>query len=164
MKRLSNLLAALVFASLVIFMSCGGGGDDPGPSVGETQAGIFEGTWAVSGDPIFGDGPEADWTGFTLTISGAAEGANSVWGGNYSASGIPTGYGEVWGGTSTETSVSGSWAFQSATNVSTVIRGGDNVEIVITPSTSALSMQFTVASPARTSGIFDEQWTFQFTK
>lgn len=164
MKRLSNLLAALVFASLVIFMSCGGGGDDPGPSAGETQAGLFQGSWAVSGDPIFGDGPEGTWTGFSLSITNAAEGANGVWGGSFSATGIPAGYGQVWGGSETDTSVSGTWAFASATNVNSVVRSNDNVSITITPSATDLTLQFTVASPARTSGIFDEQWTFQFTK
>ena len=164
MKRLSNLLAALVFASLVIFMSCGGGSPKPAPSAGETQSALFEGTWAVSGDPIFGNGPEGVWTGFSLSITNAAEGANDVWGGNFSATGIPAGYGQVWGGTETETSVSGTWAYLSTTNVSTVVRSNDNVNISITPSATKLTLQFTVAGPARTSGIFDKQWTFQFTK
>ncbi|WP_370086627.1 hypothetical protein [Ekhidna sp.] len=164
MKRLSNLLAALVFASLVIFMSCGGGGSDPGPSVGETQASLFEGTWNVSGNPTYDNQTEGTWTGFTLTISGIAEGSNGVWGGNFTASGIPSGYGEVWGGASDATSVSGTWAFESATSVNTVIRSNDGVEVTITPSTTSLSTQFTVASTARTSGIFDELWVFQFTK
>lgn len=162
MKRLSNLLAALVFASLVIFMSCGGGGSDPAPSAGETQSALLVGSWSVSGNPTYDGAAEGDWTGFQLSISGAAEGANGVWGGNYSASGIPAGYGEVWGGSSSDTNVNGTWNFNSATNTGVIVRS-DGVDVSITVSSTSLTTEFTVSSTARTSGIFDETWNFQFT-
>ena len=162
MKRLSNLLAALVFASLVIFMSCGGGGDDPAPSAGEVAAGKISGSWDVSGTPTFGGDVEGDWSGFNLSVSNIAEGSNGVWGGNFTASGIPVGYGPVWGGSDTDTSVSGTWSFASATNVSSVVRG-DGVSMALTTGDASLeSLQFTVSSPARTSGIYDALWVFQF--
>ena len=166
MKKVSNLLAALVFASLVIFMSCGGGGDDPAPSIGETTANNLLGTWNVSGAPTYGGDVEGDWTGFTLTISNVAEGADDVWGGDFSVSNIPDGYGQVWGGNATATSVSGSWTFSSATNVTTATRS-DGVSITsIQVSETDLGFGFNVPSSgaARTSGIFDANWSFQFTK
>ena len=164
MKRLSNLLAALVFASLVIFMSCGGGDDPAPPSAGEEAKDLIEGSWNVSGSPTFGGGIEGDWTGFTLTVSGFSAGTDGVWGGSYSVSGIPAGYGQVWGGDATATSASGSWTFASATNVSSVVTG-DGVSIVLGTDTNAasLSTSFTVPS-SLANGIFDEQWVFQFTK
>lgn len=159
MKRLSNLLAALVFASLVIFMSCGGGGDDPAPSAGETQAGLLNGTWAVSGTPLFNNGVEGDWTGFTLTISGTAEGSDGIWGGNYSTSGTPTGYEAVW-------PTSGNWNFESTTVVNRAVRNDatEGVSVTINVSETGLTLTFTLTDPnARAAGIYGQEWTFQFT-
>ena len=85
MKRLSNLLAALVFASLVIFMSCGGGGDDPAPDpLEEIAADLTISGWAqpstVQTDGGVADG---DWSGFTITFSGTKDG------GNYTVQNVP---------------------------------------------------------------------------
>ena len=167
MKRVSNLLAALVFASLVIFMSCGGSGDDPSPSAGEDQANELVGTWTVSNAPTYGGSTEGIWTGFTLTISNVSEGSGGVWGGDFAVSGIPAGYGQVWGGAENDTNVSGSWSFASASNVTDLVRSSDGVTIEnINVSASALAFDFLVPRPetARSSGIFGFDWEFQFSK
>ena len=100
-KRLSNLLAALVFASLVIFMSCGGGGSDPGPSELEitvnnlTVSGGFSNPATVQTD---GGTPDGVWDTFGISFSG------DVNGGNYTLAMFLTGlvmYGQMEHGLST---------------------------------------------------------------
>jgi len=147
-------------------MSCGGDSGTPTPSIGETTALELEGTWVVSGTPFYGSDQEGDWTGFTLTISGVRDTGDDVWGGNYSVSGIPTGYGQVWGGEATSPTASGTWTFASATNVSSAERD-DNVTITaIQVSETSLAFSFNIPSSnfARTSGLFDANWSFQFSK
>lgn len=154
MKRLSNLLAALVFASLVIFMSCGGGKDDPGPTPEEVAAENLVGkTWSVNASSITFDGnvPDGDWSSFTLSFSGSASG------GSYTASGVPTDFEDVW-------PASGSWEF--LTNGSGAVTGIDrgDVEMTGTIAESSLTLNFTVPDPsgARTSGLYDAPWAFSF--
>lgn len=154
MKRLSNLLAALVFASLVIFMSCGGGGSDPAPTPEEIAAENLVGkTWTVNSSSITFDGgvPDGTWTSFTLSFSGDATG------GTYSTSGVPDGFADVWPS-------SGSWDF--ITNSSNAVTGIDrgDVEMTVTLSETSLSLTFTVPNPNnRTAGLYDAPWVFTFT-
>ncbi len=157
MKKLSNLLAALVFGSLVIFMSCGGDGDDPAPTAEELQAALLTtGAWPVTGSPTYAGTPEGDWSGFTITLTGNADGDGS---GGYSTSGTPEGYEDVMPS-------SGSWSFKAGTDGRTIVRTGGSagdVEMAVTVSGTTLSLTFTVDDPAgRTSGLYDEPWVFSF--
>lgn len=160
MKKLSNLLAALVFGSLVIFMSCGGGGDTPAPTAAELQAALLTGgTWsAATTDVTYDGGPsDADWTGFTLTLTGDA--AN---GGTYSTgSTTPAEFEDVW-------PASGGWSFANDAGTSILRTGGNAGDVTMTVSAiteTSLTLTFTVADPsARVSGIYDEPWSFTFTK
>ena len=154
MKRLSNLLAALVFASLVIFMSCGGGGSDPAPTPEELAADNLVGkTWSVNSSSITYDNgvPDGDWRNFTLSFSGSSTG------GSYTTSGVPDGFSDVW-------PASGSWSF--ITNSSGSVTGIDRGDVQMTTSLSgtSLSATFTVPDPnAKTAGLYDAPWTFSFT-
>ena len=92
MKKLSNLLAALVFVSLVIFIGCS---SDSGttPEVEdpqEVQAALLQDTWSVdAANIVYNTGvPTDDWSAFELSITGA-----SASGGSYSTSGVPSGFG-----------------------------------------------------------------------
>ncbi|WP_420575567.1 hypothetical protein [Ekhidna sp.] len=150
MKRLSNLLAALVFASLVIFMSCGGGGGNDGPTVVEEKTELLSQQWSVNASKVTYDGgPEGDWSGFTLTFT-----AN----GNYSTNGVPTGYEDVWPS-------NGSWEFTD-NQASAIQRDGNNgitMDYTVNNQGTSLSLEFTVPDPnARTSGLYDEPWLFEF--
>jgi len=156
MKRLSNLLAALVFASLVIFMSCGGGGDDPAPTVEELAAtDLVDKTWTVNSTAItFNSGPpDGDWSNFTLTFSGSASG------GTFITTGVPdidSGFEDIW-------PESGSWTFTVSGDRVTGISRNDGVNMTGTIGADALSLSFTVDSPtARTSGLYDAPWAFSF--
>ncbi|MEQ9006438.1 MAG: hypothetical protein RLP12_01035, partial [Ekhidna sp.] len=102
MKRLSNLLAALVFASLVIFMSCGGGSDDPPPDPLVEVAANLTGTAYAEPSNVQTDGGAADgdWSGFGINFSGNQNG------GSYTVSGVPDGFGDVW--------TNGTWEFGNA--------------------------------------------------
>ncbi|MEO1253808.1 MAG: hypothetical protein AAFY41_02820 [Bacteroidota bacterium] len=152
MKRLSNLLAALVFASLVIFMSCGGGGDDPGPSELEiavdnlTVTGGFSNPSSVTTDNGDADG---DWSTFGIAFTGTVDG------GSYTVSNVPDGFSDVW--------ANGDWTINSAGNTITKVQGGVSTAMTATIAEGSLTLSFEVADPAnRTSGIPGD-WTFVFT-
>ena len=150
MKRLSNLLAALVFASLVIFMSCGGGGGDDGPTIVEEKTELISKTWSNPSTATYAGGPEGDWSGFSLTIRAS---------GTYNTSGVPTGYEEVWPS-------SGSWEFTND-NAARIQRDGNNgitMDYTVADDGSSLSLEFTVPDPSarRISGLYGEPWQFEF--
>ncbi|MEQ9466355.1 MAG: hypothetical protein RLN88_03035 [Ekhidna sp.] len=151
MKRLSNLLAALVFASLVIFMSCGGSGGSDGPSDLEiavenlTVSGGFSGPTSVQTDNGDADG---EWQDFGITFKGTVEG------GNYTVSNVPDGFSDVW--------ANGTWTINDAGTVITKTQGGVDTDIVATIGEGSLTLEFDVDDPsARTSGIAGT-WTFVF--
>jgi len=151
MKRLSNLLAALVFASLVIFMSCGGGGGDDGPSALETAVNNLTVTGGFSNPTSVTTGvgaADGDWSSFGITFSGTVEG------GDYAVSGVPTGFEDVWS--------DGTWTINSGANVITKTQGGQDTDISAQIEEGALTMSFNVSTQGgRTSGI-DGNWTFVF--
>ncbi|MEP1032863.1 hypothetical protein [Ekhidna sp.] len=149
MKRLSNLLAALVFASLVIFMSCGGGGDDPAPDPLIAKAENLTVAWSPTAvnDPD-GVNQLSTWSNFTLTFSGNESG------GTYSTgSTTPTGFEDVW-------PASGSWVFAD-TDGEVITRDGSLTINVTALSATQLTLEFDFQSSARTSSI-DGEWTFSF--
>ena len=145
MKRLSNLLAALVFASLVIFMSCGGSGDDPAPDPLIEVAANFSGTWAPTSvnDP---DGVNQldSWSNFRLTVTGTEDG------GTYSTgTTTPDGFSAVWPAT-------GNWTFANATGTA-ITRDGLAVTSAITA--SQITLSFTITGAGRSNSI-NGDWTF----
>jgi hypothetical protein len=151
MKRLSNLLAALVFASLVIFMSCGGGGGNDGPSELEikvqnlTVSGGFSNPSNVQTDGGQADG---DWSTFGISFTG------SVDGGSYTVSNVPTGFEDVWS--------NGTWTINDAGTVITRTQNGVSTDMTATIGEGSLTLEFFVADPnARTNGIAGS-WTFVF--
>ncbi len=148
MKRLSNLLAALVFASLVIFMSCGGGGDDPAPDPLIEVASNFSGTWTPTSvnDPD-GVNQLSTWSDFQLTISGNESG------GTYNTgSTTPDGFLDVW-------PASGNWTFGDTTG-EVVTRDG-SLSMTSTITATQLTLTFTISGAGRTNSINGE-WTFVF--
>lgn len=155
MKKLSNLLAALVFVSLVIFISCSSDGGTPvDPAV--VQAELLSGSWSVNQSQIGYDGgtsPDGDWSSFALSVTANADGS----GGSYSASGVPDGFSNVWAN-------SGTWTF-NGTDVDEIVRTPDNLVLDINSVTAtSLTLEFTVVDDGgRTAGIAGV-WTFPFTK
>ncbi|SNT26025.1 hypothetical protein SAMN05421640_3011 [Ekhidna lutea] len=153
MKRLSNLLAALVFASLVIFMSCGGGGDDPAPDpLEEVATDLTASAWAQpSTVQTDGGTPDGDWSGFSITFSGSKDG------GSYTVSGVPDGFSDVWS--------NGTWSFGNTSGsviTKTHTGSSESTDMSATVSEGSLSLTFDVDEPtARTNGIAGE-WTFVF--
>ncbi|MEO9872692.1 hypothetical protein [Ekhidna sp.] len=152
MKRLSNLLAALVFASLVIFMSCGGGGDDPAPDpladdlANLTVSGGWSNPTTVTTDNGTADGV---WTTFGISFTGTVDG------GTYTVSNVPDGFSDVW--------ADGTWTFGNDNgSVITRVQGGVTTDITASIADGSLTLTFDVTeSGARTSGISGE-WTFVF--
>ncbi len=151
MKKLTNLLAALVFVSLSIFMSCG---KDDGPGVVDPlvgQAELLQRSWTVNhSDVRYDQGvPDVSWEGFSLTITNA-----STEGGSYQTSGVPDGFASVWPAT-------GTWTFNNTTG-SEMLRDGTVVMSVINLSESTATLAFNIASTGgRTAGIAGA-WQFTF--
>lgn len=148
MKRLSNLLAALVFASLVIFMSCGGGGDDPAPDPLIAVAENFATTWTPTSvsDPD-GVNQLSAWSNFQLTVSGSESG------GTYNTgSTTPDGFTAVWPN-------SGSWAFGDTSGGAVTRDGSLNMTSTITA--TQLTLEFSITGAGRTNSI-NGDWTFVF--
>lgn len=69
MKLLTRTLSLFTIASLTLFFAnCGG--DDPKKSKEEVQLGKLKKTWTIVSAELDGDPRTADFTGFTLEISG----------------------------------------------------------------------------------------------
>ncbi len=156
MKKLSNLLAALVFVSLVIFISCTSDSGTPDPvDPLETQAELLTGTWTTTANQVLYQGSpstDGDWSNFTLTISNA-----TTAGGSYATGGVPAGFEDVWG--------SGTWTF--ANDQGTVVtRSGTagNVDITVVVSANSLQLDFNnTGTLGRTNGI-EGTWRFTMSK
>ena len=151
MKRVLDLLTALVFISLVVFISCnkGGGGDD-GPTPEEEQVAKLVGTWnLVSGGAQLGTTPRTEWEGLSGVLSG------DVNGGTIAMSGVPSdpGASDVW-----PSSIS--WTFGGS--ITEVVRD-DGVTMNVTVTETTLDVRFTITGSGRIEG-FDGAWSFSFQK
>ncbi len=157
MKKLSNLLAALVFVSLVIFISCttDSGGTDPEDPL-ETQAALLSGTWTTTANQVLYQGSpstDGDWANFTLTITNA-----TTSGGDYSTSGVPAGFEDVW-------DAAGTWTFanSSGTIITRATSNGGNagpVDITVVAGETSLELSFNnTGTLGRTAGI-EGTWKF----
>jgi len=167
MKYFVNAVSALSFLALLIFVACGGdgGGDDP-KTPGESQAELLNGGWSIASVSFDGTSRIDTWgTNFSLTFSGASEGTDQVWGGNFSTTGHDTSNEPdaltVWPS-------SGTWDFSGATSsdVSSFTRNEDGVTVTIVQvSASSLVVTFTIDDPSgRADAIFDAEWRFELTK
>ena len=152
MKHLKHLLAALVFVSLIVFSSCGGGkgGDKIDPA--DEQAEKFTGTWSLVADQAkLVSASQSDWNGMTLTVTG--DGA----GGTFSTSGSQCT--EVW-------PASGTWTFDGD-DIGTAVRN-DGVSLDLsTVTTSSLVLTFTINETTCTAPRAESVqgvWTFTFSK
>ncbi|MBV6639945.1 MAG: hypothetical protein KI791_04480 [Cyclobacteriaceae bacterium] len=152
MKRVTDLLTALVFISLTVFISCnkGGGGDD-GPTPQEEQVAKLVGTWVLATDGAkLGTTVRPEWEGLTVVISGNADG------GTIAVEGIPqdTGASDVWPTSTT-------WTFGgSISDLDRVDGISMNIQSV---TDTQLIVSFTVSSSGRVEG-FEGSWTFTFNK
>ncbi len=152
MKQLSQLLTALVFCSLMIFISCGGGGGGEDPDPADEIGAKLVSTWEMSSVTV--DGVARDeWDGFTLTIAYDPE--NNT--GTYTASGVPTNAGAdvVWPASGT---------FTLAVGSTTTAARNDNVTITVTVSDTGLDLRFPISGSGDRVSTFDGAWQFVFTK
>ena len=163
MKHLSKLFAFLAVASLVIFMSCGGGGDDPDPEPPgkETAEALAATVWSPSQGGVRLDGQERnEWleAGFTLSFTPNSD----FTGGSYTASNLPsTDFPEanvVW-------PASGTWSFttdaEGNLNLDEVERQ-DGVVASINVSETALTITFPIEDPNARVDAVGGQWSFSF--
>ncbi len=163
MKYVLNTISALSFLALVIFASCGG--DDPvdEKSDGQLQAERMDGTWTIANVQFDTQERNDTWgTSFTITFDDATEGAEGVWGGDFTTSGHSTDEPdalEVWPAT-------GTWDFlgTSLAETQTFVRN-DGVEVDVAVTASTIVLTFTVDDPSgRSEAIYDLPWVFELNK
>lgn len=133
MKNFLNYLTFALFASLIIFASCGGDSSDPEPTDEEVAAEELTSgpaTLVTVTNTNNGD-EELDWTDFTISFSGDETG------GSYTVTGVPSGGEAIWP-SSADLST---WEFVEGSS-SRIIRG-DEIEVGISVSETQLVMSFT---------------------
>lgn len=145
MKKVTKLLTALVFGSLMIFISCSKKDDpvenDPADAIGTVLA-------TISGSPaaVRLDGePRDEWDATVFTVTYDPE-TNS---GNISISGVPTndGAADVW---------NGGGAYTLSDDGSTATLGSKMISI------SGKTLTFTVEDPSGKAAVFFGVWEFSF--
>ena len=167
MNYFLRILTSISIFALIIFISCKKDDDTPPPvpSAGETASAQLSGTWEIESVDFGGETRTATWgDAFTITFSSAAEGSNAIWGGNYATGDIgddelvDDNGRKVW-------PASGTWEYASAELVNSFTRS-DGVTVTISSiSDSALTLTLVLTeSSGRSVDIYDEQWTFTFTK
>ena len=147
MKRVTDLLTALVFISLIVFISCKKGDDGPsGPTPEEETLALLLGTWELESASESGTERE-EWEGFSITISESS----------ITASGIPNldGASDVWSTNST-------WDFGDAPSIINR-EDGITMNIAVTETQLTVSNLTISGSSNRISG-FSGVWKFVFTK
>ncbi len=159
MRKITQLLTALVFCSLIIFASCGKGGDDDPKVDVRVEKGEFIAT-VVTGAPdmVKFDRTERDEWGdlninFTFVSTANADGQ---YGGTYTVSDVPTNPGAeyVWG-------TDGDWTF--ANDAGTKITfDGKTADVVATD--SSVTLKFTSTEPAARTAEFAGAWEFTWNK
>ena len=153
MKHLKHLLAALVFVSLIVFTSCGGGkgGDKVDPAKEQAEKLVASWTLDANGAVLGFSDFQADWNGMTLSITGDGEG------GTYAVTNSQCT--EVW-------PTGGTWTFDGD-DIGTVLRN-DGVEIdVFSVDGSELTLKFNITDTDCTAPRAESvqgDWTFTFSK
>lgn len=150
--KIGRFLSFLLVAAVVL-SSCKKD-PEPQPTEEEKQTALLEGTWTVGSNTVTLDGDDrtSDWSGFTLTISGA---------GNFNTTGS---FDEnVW-------PAGGTWAFQgtSGAGLQTIIRG-DGIPMSITSlneTSLTLSFDYTITTinPQGRVESIEGTWVFAMSK
>ncbi|MEQ8473100.1 MAG: hypothetical protein RIC35_18035 [Marinoscillum sp.] len=164
MKRITQLLTALVFCSLIIFVSCKkkkkpDATEDPRDAAGQALAGPW-----VPTSVKFDDANRTEWSDFVISFAYNTDTDQ----GNYTVSGVPTddGASDVWGTANGTVN----WTFDGideTADVGRVIRAdgtGTPMDVTVnsTESPTALTISFTVEDPdARVAGFYGT-WSFVF--
>lgn len=148
-KQILNSLTTAFFLSLVIFISCGGGNDDEpdGPTPREEQFDLLAKTWIVTSAEADGRAIEG-WDQLRITFAGTPTS------GSYSTNGEqPDGTTEVW-------DTSGTWEFESDTELNTIIRDGETeIGIAVTENTATLT--FTIEDSSGRTDVVEGRWEFE---
>lgn len=162
MKRTTQFLTALVFLSLVVFVSCNKDNDDDPVNTDprDEQAAMLTGTWEVS-SATYEQDPRSEWEGASISFTYN----NETDEGTYTISGVPTDSGAdavtVFGADGATIG----WTFAGESSVSTIVRDLDNQEMSITNLTdNALTLTFDVPPAGSRVAGFEGSWTFEFTK
>lgn len=151
MKLISQLLTALVICSLVIFISCGGGGNtDPVDPV-DTIGNQLIANWTLSSAKV-DNAARDEWSGFSLNIT--YNPATNT--GSYTASGVPSNVGasDVW-------PTSGSFTLE--VGAATIATRNDAIPITVDVDASNLVLTFTITGSGDRVAAFDGDWEFALT-
>jgi hypothetical protein len=154
MKLSLKFLALILIPGMLVFMSGCKKKTGPGESTEDIQLGKLSKTWKITSVSLDGVDRTADYTNFSLTISGTAGGSSF----GYSTSNRPT---------LSPWPSSGTWAFGTPPETQIVRDKGNTAdELPITYSVSDTQLQVTfnyngAGYPARVSNV-KGQWIFIF--
>ena len=156
MNRITQLLTALVFCSLVIVTACKKkNNEDPDP-LDEQAAKLTSATWGP-GTITLDNNQNGDWSQFTLTFQ-YNDAADE---GQYTVSGVPANAGadDVFGTAGTNYG----WSFENS-NTDIILREDGvrmNVNVDVAASPATLILTFNISdSGSRVAG-FDGPWRFE---
>jgi len=151
MKALRILALLGLVAILLTYSSCGG--DNPEPeSVTDIQLGKLSHTWKINTVTLDGVDKKADYTNFTLTLTGTK--GNTSFG--YTTAGRPS---------LSPWKASGSWEFGGAPETQIIRDKGTADELAmsysVTETTLSVTFTFNGAGYSRT-GVVKGQWVYTF--
>ncbi|WP_258103326.1 hypothetical protein [Marinoscillum sp. MHG1-6] len=154
MKKITQLLNALVICSLMVFASCGGDKkNDPGDAritAGENVKVVVANVSPISVTKDGVDRTEWDATKFTFTFE------PSTLGGTFTVTGAPadTGADAVWAS-------SGSWSFPGE-SAGTIDLDGKTATLSTSASTVSITFDVTGSGTGARAAAFDGEWVFTF--
>ncbi|MFY0601892.1 MAG: hypothetical protein JXR03_19615 [Cyclobacteriaceae bacterium] len=154
MKKFTQLLTALVFGSLMIFISCGGGGGDDTPAEPDSRIEIGENFVKVaSGAPdevTFDTDTRSEWSTLNLTLTFNSE----TFAGTYTVTGIPDNEGSdaVFG----VEGATGNWSFDDTTGSAITLNG---IPMTATVTASKVTLTFN-NEPGNRVAAFEGDWKF----
>ncbi len=158
MKYIQKLLTIAAVFSLIIFISCGGGGSDPEPDPQGKEKGelLVASAW-VPTSVTNENTPRDEWANFSLSFT---INTTTYDGGSFSVSNMPseTDATKVW------PSSGGQWNFKASgdqLDLGTIVRS-DGIEMAANITESSLTLSFTVPETSGRVEGFEGAWVFTF--
>ena len=144
----------MAFASLLIFINCGGSDSDPiadDPLTKQVSDLLSAQTWKVSWVTNNANERE-EWAEFKLTFTVKSTYTE----GNYTTTGIPSEDSDK-----LVRKTSGSWTYDSdGTSLSSIVKD-DGVEYTLTATETSATISMTIVEPAGCVDSFDGNWIFK---
>jgi hypothetical protein len=156
MKFLRLTFLITLIAGLGLISSCGPG-NDPDPSIQETNLALMSKTWVVDEvilDNNFASPKTSEYTGMTITISGTFNAATNEY--DYTMTNRPS---------LSPWPASGTWSFSETDPEDIIIRHDTNdleMNYSVTANSLTISFDYTGDGFAGRTGVVEGNWSFSF--